>query len=136
MDGKKIKYYKIKIIKQKNVKFMKHQTAEKIVMVVTVAALILLAKSFVNKQVRIDEMEKAHVDSLEKVALKVDSLEKISSFYEIQNLTWELELDANCKEFAKDFQNGFGRDSLVKVVIVGTANGDGSLKWLIKIQQD
>ena len=115
---------------------MKHQSAEKIAMVVTVAALILLAKTFVNKQTRIDEMKKAHVDSLEKVALKVDSLEKVISFYEIQNPAWELELDANCKEFAKDLQNGFGRDSLVKIVIVGTKNGDGSLKWLIKTQQD
>jgi len=83
-----------------------------------------------------DEMKKAHVDSLEKVALKVDSLEKVISFYEIQNPDWELEINANCKDFAKDFEKGFGKDPLVKVVIVGTTNGDGSLNWLIRTRQN
>jgi len=115
---------------------MKQQTAEKIFMAICIVAIILLIKKFANEQMHIDEMKRVHVDSLEKVALKVDSLKKIISFYEIQNPTWELELDANCKEFAKDFQNGFGRDSLTKVVIVGTANGNGSLKWLIKANQN
>ena len=85
---------------------------------------------------RVDEMRKAHVDYLEKVALKVDSLENIVSFYQIQNPDWELEIDANCKEFAKDFEKGFSKDSLVKVVIVGTTNGNGSLKWLIRTREN
>jgi hypothetical protein len=117
-------------------KSQKQQTAEKVVMVICIIVIILLAKGFMNKQMRIDEMKKAHVDSLEKVALKVDSLEKIISFYEIQNPAWELELDANCKDFAKDFEKGFNKDSLVKVIIVGTTNGDGSLKWLIRTKQN
>jgi hypothetical protein len=115
---------------------MKQQTVEKILILVCVAGIILLAKSFVNKQMHIDEMKRAHVDSLEKVALKVDSLEKIVSFYEIENPDCEMEVDANCKEFAKDFQNSFSKDSLVKVIIVGKTNGDGSLKWLIKAKQN
>lgn len=115
---------------------MKQQTVEKILIVVCVAIIIFLAKSFVNKQMRIDEMKKAHVDSLEMVALKVDSLEKVISFYEIQNPDCELEVDASCKEFAKDFEKGFGEDSLVKLVIVGTTNGDGSLKWLIRTKKN
>ena len=118
---------------------MKKQTVEKILMVICVAIIIFMAKGFVNKQMRIDEMKKAHVDSLEKVALRVDSLEKIVSFYEVQNPDWEFEVDASCKEFARDFENGFGKDSLRKVVIVGTTNGDGNIKWLIKtklIQSD
>ena len=115
---------------------MKQQTVEKILITICIVVIIFLAKVFVNKQMRLDEQRKAHVDSLEKVALKVDSLEKIVSFYEVENPDCEVEVDANCKEFAKDLQNGFGRDSLVKIVIVGTKNGDGSLKWLIKTQQD
>ena len=115
---------------------MKKQTIEKILMVICVAIIIFLTKGFVNKQMRLDEQKKAHVDSLEKIALKVDSLEKVISFYEIQNPDWELELDANCKDFAKDFEKGFGKDPLVKVVIVGTTNGDGSLKWLIRTSQN
>jgi hypothetical protein len=117
-------------------KITMHQVAERIVMVIAIAVIILLAKGFVNKQMRIDEMKKAHVDSLEKVALKVDSLEKIISFYEVENPDSEVEVDANCKEFARDFEKGFGRDSLVKVVIVGTTNGDGNLKWLIRTKQN
>lgn len=115
---------------------MKRQTVEKIVLVVCIVGIIALAKGFVNKQMRIDEMKKAHVDSLEKVALKVDSLENIISFYHIQNPDWELEIDANCKEFAKDFEKGFDKDSLVKVVIVGATNGNGSLKWLIRTKEN
>ena len=115
---------------------MKQQTVEKILILVCVAGIILLAKHFVNKQMRIDEMRKAHVDSLEMVALKVDSLEKVISFFEIQHPDWELEINANCKDFAKDFEKGFSKDSLVKVVIVGTTNGDGSLKWLIRTRQN
>ena len=49
---------------------MKKQTIEKILMVVCVAIIIFLVKGFVNKQMRLDEQKKAHVDSLEKVALK------------------------------------------------------------------
>ena len=114
---------------------MKQQTVEKILIAIFIVAIIVLAKSFVNKQARIDEMKKAHIDSLENVALKVDSLEKIVSFYQIQNPDWELELDASCKNFAKDFEKRFSKDSLIKVVIVGTTNGDGSLKWLIRTRQ-
>ena len=115
---------------------MKKQTVEKILMVICIVCIIALSKGFVNKQMRLDEMKKAHVDSLEKVALKVDSLEDIVSFYQIQNPDWELEIDANCKEFAKDFEKGFSKDSLVKVVIVGTTNGNGSLKWLIRTKEN
>jgi len=115
---------------------MKQQTVEKILIVICIVAIIALSKLFINKQARIEEMKKAHVDSLEKVALKVDSLEKIVSFYQIQDPAWELEIDANCKEFAKDFEKGFSKDSLVKVVIVGTTNGDGSLKWLIRTKEN
>lgn len=114
---------------------MKKQTVEKILMVICIVGIIALAKGFVNKQMRLDEMKKAHVDSLEKVALKVDSLEDIVSFYQIQNPDWELELDANCKDFAKNFEKGFSKDSLVKVVIVGTSSGNGSLKWLIRTKE-
>ena len=118
---------------------MKQKTIENFFIVVLVGAIIFMAKGFVNKQMRIDEMKKAHVDSLEKVALRIDSLEKIVSFYEVQNPDWEFEVDASCKEFARDFENGLGKDSLRKVVIVGTTNGDGNIKWLIKtklIQSD
>ena len=115
---------------------MKKQTVEKILIAICLIAIIALAKGFANKQAHIDEMKKAHVDSLEKVALKVDSLENIISFYQIQNPDWELEIDANCKEFAKDFGRGFGKDSLIKVVIVGITNGDGSLKWLIRTKEN
>jgi hypothetical protein len=115
---------------------MKQQTVEKILILVCVAGIILLAKGFVNKQMRINEQRKAHVDSLEMVALKVDSLEKVISFFEIQHPDWELEIDASCKEFAKDFENGFSKDSLTKVVIVGTTNGDGSLKWIIRTKEN
>lgn len=115
---------------------MKQQTVEKILMVICIIGIIALAKAFINKQMRIDEMKREHVDSLEQVALKVDSLENIISFYQIQNPDWELELDANCKDFAKDFERGFGKDSLIKVVIVGTTNGDGSLKWLIRTKEN
>lgn len=115
---------------------MKQQTIEKILIAICLGAIILLAKGFANKQMRIDEMRKAHVGSLEKVALKVDSLENIVSFYQIQNPDWEVEIDANCKEFAKHFEKGFGKDSLVKVVIVGTTNGNGSLKWLIQTKEN
>jgi len=115
---------------------MKQQTVEKILILVCVAGIILLAKGFVNKQMRINEQRKAHVDSLEMVALKVDSLEKVISFFEIQHPDWELEIDASCKEFAKDFENGFSKDSLIKVVIVGTTNGDGSLKWIIRTKEN
>ena len=114
---------------------MKQQTIEKILIMICVVGIILLAKGFVNKQMRIDEMKKAHVDSLERIALKVDSLEKIISFYDIQNPDWVLELDASCKGFANDFGNGFSEDSLIKVVIVGTTNGDSSLRWLIRAKQ-
>ena len=114
---------------------MKQQTIEKILIAICLGAIILLAKGFANKQMRIDELKKAHVDSLEKVALKVDSLENIISFYQIQNPDWELEIDANCKEFAKDFEKGFSKDSLVKVVIVGISSGNGSLKWLIRTKE-
>jgi len=117
-------------------KSQRQQTGEKIAMVICIIAIIFLAKHFVNKQMQFDEMKKAHVDSLEKVALKVDSLEKVISFYEIQNPDWELEINANCKDFAKDFERGFSKDSLVKVVIVGTTNGDGSLNWLIRTRQN
>jgi hypothetical protein len=115
---------------------MKQKTVEKILTVVCIAGIIMLVKGFVNKQMRFDEMKKAHVDSLEKVALEVDSLEDIVSFYQIQNPDWELEIDANVKDFAKDFEKGFSKDSLVKVVIVGTSNGDGSLKWLIRTREN
>lgn len=125
-----------KKLKKRKGKIMKQQTVEKILILVCVAGIILLAKHFVNKQMRIDEMRKAHVDSLEMVALKVDSLEKVISFFEIQHPDWELEINANCKDFAKDFEKGFSKDSLVKVVIVGTTNGDGSLKWLIRTRQN
>lgn len=121
---------------KKKGKIMKQQTVEKILILVCVAGIILLAKHFVNKQMRLDEQRKAHVDSLEMVALKVDSLEKVISFFEIQHPDWELEINANCKDFAKDFEKGFSKDSLVKVVIVGTTNGDGSLKWLIRTRQN
>ena len=125
-----------KQLKKRKGKIMKQQTVEKILILVCVAGIILLAKHFVNKEMRIDEMRKAHVDSLEMVALKVDSLEKVISFFEIQHPDWELEINANCKDFAKDFEKGFSKDSLVKVVIVGTTNGDGSLKWLIRTRQN
>lgn len=125
-----------KKLKKRKGKIMKQQTVEKILILVCVAGIILLAKHFVNKQMRIDEMRKAHVDSLEMVALKVDSLEKVISFFEIQHPDWEIEINANCKDFAKDFEKGFSKDSLVKVVIVGTTNGDGSLKWLIRTRQN
>ena len=115
---------------------MKQQTIEKILIAVLIATIILLAKSFVNKQAHIDEMKKVHMDSLEVVALKVDSLEKIVSFYEVENPDCEAEVDASCKEFAKCFEKSFSKDSLVKVVIVGTKNGDGNLKWLIKTKQN
>lgn len=69
---------------------MKKQTVEKILMVICIIGIIALAKAFINKQMRIDEARKAHVDSLEQVALKVDSLENIVSFYQIQNPDWEL----------------------------------------------
>ena len=121
---------------KERVKLWKQQTVEKILILVCVAGIILLAKHFINKQMRVDEMRKAHVEYLEKVALKVDSLENIVSFYQIQNPDWELEIDANCKEFAKDFEKGFSKDSLVKVVIVGTTNGNGSLKWLIRTREN
>jgi len=114
---------------------MKQQTIEKILIAICLGAIILLAKGFVNKQTHIDEMRKAHVDSLENIALKVDSLENIVSFYQIQNPDWELEIDASCKEFAKDFEKGFSKDSLTKVVIVGTTSGNGSLKWLIRTKE-
>jgi len=125
-----------KKLKKRKGKIMKQQTVEKILILVCVAGIILLAKHFVNKQMRLDEQRKAHVDSLEMVALKVDSLEKVISFFEIQHPDWELEINANCKDFAKDFEKGFSKDSLVKVVIVGTTNGDGSLKWLIRTRQN
>ena len=125
-----------KKLKKRKGKIMKQQTVEKILILVCVAGIILLAKHFVNKEMRIDEMRKAHVDSLEMVALKVDSLEKVISFFEIQHPDWELKINANCKDFAKDFEKGFSKDSLVKVVIVGTTNGDGSLKWLIRTRQN
>ena len=110
---------------------MKKQTVEKILITICIAVIILWAKGFTNKLAHIDEMKRAHVDPLEKVALKIDSLENIISFYQIQNPDGELEIDASCKEFAKDFENKFSKDSLIKVVIVGTTNGNGSLKWLI-----
>ena len=125
-----------KKLKKRKGKIMKQQTVEKILILVCVAGIILLAKHFVNKQMHLDEQRKAHVDSLEMVALKVDSLEKVISFFEIQHPDWELEINANCKDFAKDFEKGFSKDSLVKVVIVGTTNGDGSLKWLIRTRQN
>jgi len=125
-----------KKLKKRKGKIMKQQTVEKILILVCIAGIILLAKHFVNKQMRLDEQRKAHVDSLEMVALKVDSLEKVISFFEIQHPDWELEINANCKDFAKDFEKGFSKDSLVKVVIVGTTNGDGSLKWLIRTRQN
>ena len=115
---------------------MKQQTVEKILIAIFIVAIIVLAKVFVNKQARIDEMKKAHIDSLERVALKVDSLENIISFYQIQNPDWELEIDANCKKFAKDFEKEISEDSLTKVVIVGITNGNGSLKWLIQTKEN
>lgn len=115
---------------------MKQQTVEKILIAIFIVAIIVLAKVFINKQAHIDEMEKARVDSLERVALKVDSLEDIVSFYQIQNPDWELEIDANCKKFAKDFEKEISEDSLTKVVIVGITNGNGSLKWTIKAKEN
>lgn len=115
---------------------MKKETIEKILMAILVIAIIVLAKVFVNKQAHIDEMRKAHVDSLEKVALKVDSLENIVSFYQIQDPDWELEIDANCKKFAKDFEKEVSKDSLTKVVIVGISDGNGSLKWIIQAKEN
>ena len=113
---------------------MKHQTVEKIVMVITIAVLILLAKSFVNKQMRIDEMKKTHVDSLEKVALKVDSLEKIVAVYEISGAYWDVEVTANSRDFTDYFKRNFTDNSLQKVVIVATPDKGDSLCWHIKVK--
>ena len=113
---------------------MKHQTAEKIAMVITIAVLILLVKSFVNKQTHIDEMKKAHVDSLEMVALKVDSLEKIISVYEISGAYWDVEVTVNSRDFTDYFKRNFTNDSLQKVVIVATPDKGDSLCWHIKVK--
>lgn len=115
---------------------MKQQTIEKILILVCIAGIVMLAKVFINKQMRIDEMKKAHVDSLEKVALKVDSLENIVSFYQIQNPNLELEIDGNCKEFAREFEVKCNKDSLTKVVIVGMISGNNSLKWRIRAKEN
>ncbi len=90
---------------------MKKQTVEKILMVICIVGIIALAKGFVNKQMRLDEMKKAHVDSLEKVALKVDSLENIVSMYDIQNPYWEVEIDTSGKDFTDYFERNFGRQA-------------------------
>ena len=118
---------------------MKKETNEKIeeiLVVILVFIIIVMARVFTVKDARKSEMQKAHIDSLEAIALKVDSLENVVGKYSIPSPYWEIELDANCKEFAKEFEKKFGRDSLTKVVIVGTTNRDGSLKWSIKTQQN
>ena len=110
---------------------MKQQTIEKILIMICVVGIILLAKGFVNKQMRIDEMKKAHVDSLERIALKVDSLQNIADKYDVQGYYWEVEINASGKEFTEYFERNFTKDSLEKVVIVATRNDD-SLRWHIK----
>lgn len=113
---------------------MKQQTVEKILMVICIAGIIMLAKGFVNKQMRIDEMKKAHIDSLERIALKVDSLEKIATIYDVQSPYWEVEIIADSKEFTDYFERNFTRDSLQKVVIVATPAKGDSLCWHIKVK--
>ena len=115
-------------------KSQKQQTAEKVVMVICIIVIILLAKGFMNKQMRIDEMKKAHVDSLEKVALKVDSLEKIVAVYEISGAYWDVEVTANSRDFTDYFKRNFTDDSLQKVVIVATPDKGDSLCWHIKVK--
>jgi len=112
----------------------KRQTIEKILILVCVAGIILLAKHFINKQMRVDEMKKAHVEYLEKVALKVDSLEKIATMYDVQSPYWEVEITADSREFTDYFERNFTKDSLQKVVIVATPAKGDSLCWHIKVK--
>ena len=109
---------------------------EKFVILTLVFVIIVMAKVFTVKDARKYEMQKVHIDSLEAIALRVDSLENVIGKYSVSSPYWEIEIDANCKEFAKEFEKIFGRNSLTKVVIVGTTNRNGSLKWSIKTQQN
>ena len=113
---------------------MKKQTVEKILMVICIVGIIALAKGFVNKQMRLDEMKKAHVDSLEKVALRVDSLESIISLFQIQNPYWEFEIDPSGKDFTDYFERNFAGHKIGKVVIVATPSEGDNLHWLIKVK--
>ena len=113
---------------------MKKQTVEKILIAICLIAIIALAKGFTNKQMRIDEMKKAHVDSLEKVALKVDSLENIVSMYDIQNPYWEVEIDTSGKDFTDYFERNFAGHKMDKVVIIATPGDGTNLHWHIKVK--
>ena len=111
---------------------MKQQTIEKILIVICVVVIIAVAKFFVNKQAHMDAMKQAHIDSLERVALKVDSLENIVNLYKIQKPDWDVKIEGNSKEFSSYFGKNFLKDSLHRVVIMGVANSDGKLDWWIQ----
>jgi hypothetical protein len=111
---------------------MKQQTVEKILLVICVIAIIFMAKYFVTKQAHIDELRRAHIDSLEMVALKVDSLENIVNLYKIHKPDWNVKIEGNSEEFSNYFGKNFPKDSLHKVIILGVSNENGELDWWIQ----
>ena len=113
---------------------MKKETVEKIFIAIVLIVIVLLFRATIGKESTKAGIPRTNTDQL--INQKIDSLENIISFYHIQDPDWELEIDANCKKFAKDFEKEVSEDSLTKVVIVGITNGNGSLKWIIRAKED
>ena len=107
---------------------------EKILIVIILIVIIGMAKYFVINEEKKDKVEKARIASLEKTALKVDSLEKIIDIYNINDSCLDVEIDANCKEFTRYCENNFTTNSIKKVVIIATSLNEDSLRWHIKVK--
>ena len=113
---------------------MEKETGEKWAIAIALVVIVVSFKLIFNKGVEHDMQEKSRVESLEKAALKADSLEDIVSIYDIQDPTCDTEIDADVKEFTAYFRKSFSEDNLKNVVITGTPGEGKKLHWSIKVK--
>ena len=111
---------------------MKRETFEKILILILLCALTLVARWFSKKEENILEKEKVRIATLEKTALKADSLEDVVTIYNLDSPYMDVKIEADENEFVDYFEKNFAKDSLKKVVIVASRNKENKLIWHIK----
>ena len=113
---------------------MEKETGEKWAIAIALVVIVVASKILFNKGAEHDMQEKSRVESLEKAALKADSLEDIVSIYDIQDPTCDTEIDADVKEFTAYFRKSFSENNLKNVVITGAPGKGKKLHWSIKVK--